>query len=234
MNIHVLTTAEAAWNQIGDRREWGSPFIWNNMNPSPISKFGGDITIHSSILCRELVWNCGDAELSVVFWMVSKIFKCTNRNPSRGRGTSQWLQGAGAGVAKTSRERGWWGGRCRRESSSSARGWGQRWKPEGELPGEPSCQVWSIVGPEEPLTEHKARLNVWLYPTHSWRWCWNLETVAAVNLHICGPDPAHSLPLLQRPLAMVKAATLCKQSNVMPSARAWLWIAHQLKFPGKG
>lgn len=39
-------------------------------------------------------------------------------------------------------------------------GRGQRWKPEGELPGEPSCQVWSIVGPEEPLTEHKARLNV--------------------------------------------------------------------------
>lgn len=131
MNIHVLTTAEAAWNQIGDRREWGSPFIWNNMNPSPISKFGGDITIHSSILCRELVWNCGDAELSVVFWMVSKIFKCTNRNPSRRRGTSQWLQGAGAGVAKTSRERGWWGGRCRRESSSSARGWGAEVETRG-------------------------------------------------------------------------------------------------------
>ena len=37
----------------------------------------------------------------------------------------------------------------------------QRWKSKGEPPGEPRCQVWSMVGPAEQEGKSRREAGTW-------------------------------------------------------------------------
>lgn len=86
--------------------------------------------------------------------MISWVFRCTNGNPrwgskviSRGRGL-EWVRHPENVVGF---------GRQMHGERSRPFKQGQRGKRKRELPGEQTCQVWSVVGPAEPLRQHEEK-----------------------------------------------------------------------------
>lgn len=59
-------------------------------------------------------------------------------------------------MAKTSSMQCWWDRQMQERRAQSSQE-GQRWKPRGELSGEPRWQVWSVAGPAKPLRQQEEK-----------------------------------------------------------------------------